>query len=107
MNAMFPEQSTEAQRLLLTCAKNLRGNDKLINTFVRKQGTYFHQRDLENMSHYPPQYGMKDKKEGKGGDKGADEQPSDEQLVLSVQKGLWFPILTNLTNLSLDKSNEN
>lgn len=27
--------------------------------------------------------------------------------MLSVQKGLWFPILTNLTNLSLDKANEN
>ena len=23
-----------------------------------------------------------------------------------MQKGLWFPVLTNLTNLSLDKANE-
>ena len=37
----------------------------------------------------------------------AEEQPSDQQLLLSVQKGLWFPVLTNLTNLTLDKNNEN
>ena len=36
-----------------------------------------------------------------------DEQPSSRQCLLSVQKGLWFPILTNLTNLALDKANEN
>ena len=36
MNAEFPDQSKEAQKLLLTCAKNLKGNDQLIDTFVRK-----------------------------------------------------------------------
>ena len=58
------------------------------------------------MSHYPPQYGLsydgRKPEEVKGS-----EQPSQQQITLSVQKGLWFPILTNLTNLSLDKANEN
>ncbi len=58
MNSMFPSQSSEAQRLLLTCAEHLKGNEQLINFFVTKQGDYFYQRDLENMSHYPPQYGL-------------------------------------------------
>ena len=57
------------------------------------------------MSHYPPQYGIRAKVRGDEEQK-SEENPSDEQLVLSVQKGLWFPILTNLTNLSLDKVNE-
>jgi hypothetical protein len=58
------------------------------------------------MSHYPPQYGLRanaarveDRKQEPSAN------PSEEQLILSVQKGLWFPILTNLTNLSLDKAN--
>jgi hypothetical protein len=35
------------------------------------------------------------------------EQPGPEQIQLSVLKGLWFPVMTNLTNLSLDKSSDN
>lgn len=33
--------------------------------------------------------------------------PSEEQIKLSTQKGLWFPILTNLTNLCMDKNTDN
>ena len=107
MNNMFPTQSCEAQRLLLVCAQHLKGNDSMIANFVQKQGNYFYQRDLENMSHYPPQYGMTAAKLRGAEETKATDQPSEAQLLLSVQKGLWFPVLTNLTNLSLDKSNEN
>ena len=94
--------------MLLTCAEKLRGNDNMINFFVQKQGAYFYQRDIENMSHYPPQYGLRAKTNPSAEDnKEAVENPSDAQLLLSVQKGLWFPVLTNLTNLTLDKQNEN
>ena len=79
----------------------------MINFFLTKQGSYLHQRDLENMRNYPPQYGIRSKASSKPEEnKGDESQPSDEQLLLSVQKGLWFPVLTNLTNLSLDKANE-
>lgn len=61
MNSMFAVQSQEAQQLLLLCAKQLKGNGHLIDFFLTKQGSYFHQRDLENMSHYPPQYGIRAK----------------------------------------------
>ena len=91
---------------MLVCAQHLKGNDNLINFFVTKQGQYFHQRDLENMSHYPPQYGLR-AKEIKSEEGKMEEQPRNQQCLLSVQKGLWFPILTNLTNLALDKANEN
>ena len=106
MNSMFPQQSQEAQRLLLVCAQHIRGNDNLINYFLAKQGSYFYQRDLENMSHYPPQYGLRGRS-SRAEELKAGEQPSDQQLLLSVQKGLWFPVLTNLTNLALDKNNDN
>ena len=43
----------------------------------------------------------------RGAELNAEGQPSDQQLLLSVQKGLWFPVLTNLTNLTLDKNNDN
>ena len=80
----------------------------MINFFVQKQGDYFYQRDIENMSHYPPQYGLKAKTTPSDGDrKEAVQEPSEAQLLLSVQKGLWFPLLTNLTNLTLDKQNDN
>lgn len=42
MNSMFAEQSQEAQKLLLLCAKQLKGNDHLIDFFLTKQGNYFH-----------------------------------------------------------------
>ena len=60
------------------------------------------------MSHYPPQYGLRAKANKSAPEevKTEEAQPSDAQLLLSVQKGLWFPVMTNLTNLSLDKANE-
>ena len=35
-----------------------------------------------------------------------DEQPDDYKIRHSVMKGLWFPILTNLTNLIMEKRKE-
>jgi len=32
-----------------------------------------------------------------------EETPDDAKIRHSVQKGLWFPILTNLTNLIMEK----
>lgn len=34
-------------------------------------------------------------------------EASEDQVRLSTAKGLWFPILTNLTNLSMDKNLDN
>jgi hypothetical protein len=60
------------------------------------------------MSHYPPQYGLAANIDMPKLDyeKMIKEQPSDSQVALSVQKGLWFPIMTNLTNLCLDKGSD-
>ena len=60
------------------------------------------------MSQYPPQYGMAAAKERAELDYNAliGQQPSSKQIELSVLKGLWFPIMTGLTNLSLDKSSD-
>lgn len=58
------------------------------------------------MSHYPPQYGLRANL-NKAEERKLEQQPSSQQQLLSVQKGLWFPIMTNLTNLVLDKANEN
>lgn len=55
------------------------------------------------MSHYPPQYGLRAKFNSSGEE--VKKEKTEDQLLLSVQKGLWFPILTNLTNLALDKAN--
>jgi hypothetical protein len=30
----------------------------MVNNFVKHHGVYFYQRDMESMSHYPPQYGI-------------------------------------------------
>jgi hypothetical protein len=36
------------------------------------------------------------------------ESPMSDQVIkLSVLKGLWFPMITNLTNLLLDRSVDN
>ena len=63
---------------------------------------------MESMSQYPPQYGMAAAKERAELDYNAliGQQPSSKQIELSVLKGLWFPIMTGLTNLSLDKSSD-
>lgn len=62
---------------------------------------------MENMQRYPPHYGLErppaslmfeEKKNSK------DElNPDDKKIRHSVMKGLWFPILTNLTNLVMEK----
>jgi len=73
---------------------------------------YFYQTDLKSLSNYPPQYGLaaNAEKESLPQDESeVDEnvRPSETQIKLSVMKGLWFPIMTNLTNLSMDKNTEN
>jgi hypothetical protein len=35
-----------------------------------------------------------------------EEQPDEPKIKHSVLKGLWFPILTNLTNLIMEKRKE-
>jgi len=49
----------------------------MINFFVAKQGTYFYQVDLDNMSRYPPQYGLRSKLNSTEEQKVATETPSD------------------------------
>ena len=64
------------------------------------------------MSHYPPQYGIAANfKKGKiKPNKSPDPEPEitspgTTQIRLSVMKGLWFPIMSNLTNLAMDNQN--
>ena len=61
------------------------------------------------MSHYPPQYGMSANfmKSQANPTNSPDPEPEltspgTDQIKLSVMKGLWFPIMTNLTNLAMD-----
>jgi hypothetical protein len=63
------------------------------------------QSDQKSLVHYPPKYGLLANKTTKPEDETV--SPSDDQIWLSTAKGLWFPILTNLTNLSMDKNLEN
>jgi hypothetical protein len=64
------------------------------------------------MSHYPPQYGISAnyKKTLANPTNSPDTEPemttpATQQIKLSVMKGLWFPIMTNLTNLAMDTQN--
>jgi hypothetical protein len=43
-------------------------------------------------------------KSARGGD--SESQPDESKIKHSVMKGLWFPILTNLTNLIMEKRKE-
>lgn len=71
----------------------------------------FYQRDRENLQRYPPHYGIqRSPSKGKGeeaksarGVAGDSDQPDETKIKHSVMKGLWFPILTNLTNLIMEK----
>jgi hypothetical protein len=87
--------------LLLVCAEKLQ-NPSLLQSFVKNQGSFFYQSDVKSLLNYPPQYGLRAKL--------SSPKPNhidDEQIRLSTMKGLWFPILTNLTNLSMDKNLDN
>lgn len=64
------------------------------------------------MLRYPVHYGLPkvspSKEEVKSARSSAallmhEEQPDESRIRHSVQKGLWFPILTNLTNLIMEK----
>ena len=64
------------------------------------------------MSHYPPQYGISANfRKGKANPTHSPDPepelttPGNEQIKLSVMKGLWFPIMTNLTDLARDNQN--
>ena len=74
----------------------------MLQAAVKSQGQFFYQSDVKSLSNYPPQYGLlagaiSKSEETIGG-------PSEDQVRLSTQTGLWFPIFTNLTNLSMDKN---
>lgn len=70
-------------------------------------GMSFYQRDRESMQRYPPHYGIQrspSKKEEQKSARGEyDQQPDESKIKHSVMKGLWFPIMTNLTNLIMEK----
>ena len=63
------------------------------------------------MSHHPTQYGIsanfkKSTKPKNPNPEPDTAKPDTEQIKLSVMKGLWFPILTNLTKLMMENSSE-
>ena len=67
-------------------------------------GVHFYQRDRENMMRYPPHYGLqKSPSKNKEENKKDEIMPDESRIRHSVMKGLWFPILTNLTNLIMEK----
>ena len=77
-------------------------------------GINFYQRDRETMIRYPTHYSLSrssSKEESKHQPSRSgisslllqEEQPDELRIRHSVQKGLWFPILTNLTNLIMEK----
>lgn len=106
----FLKQSVEALDLLEECAKNLFERKEIVQNCVKLSGINFYQRDKESMQRYPQHYGVRGKveevKSARGSSQGglsAEDQPDDGRIKHSVQKGLWFPILTNLTNLIMEK----
>lgn len=109
MNTAFKKQSQEAQQLLEVCAQRLKDQPSLLNHFINKSGNQFYQEDLGQMSRYPPQYGMSANfRKSKANPTNSPDpepeltSPGTVQIKLSVMKGLWFPIMTNLTNLAMD-----
>jgi len=74
----------------------------------------FYQKDRDNMQRFPQHYGLI-----KGSNSGRKEenkdsailltefsQPDEQRIKHSVLKGLWFPIMNNLTNLIMEKRRE-
>ena len=64
---------------------------------------------MEDMQRYPPHYGLQNipildgfKAEEVKGSK-EEQNPDEAKIRHSVMKGLWFPILTNLSNLVMEK----
>lgn len=90
--------------MLLLCAEKLQ-NPSIVGWFAKTQGQFLFQSDVKSLSNYPPKYGLLANRNTKAEDPTV--SPNDDQIWLSTAKGLWFPILTNLTNLSMDKNLEN
>lgn len=66
----------------------------LVANFVKLHGLALYQRDRENMLRNNTNSQISKKE---------DEQSEDVRIRHSVLKGLWFPILNNLTNLIMEK----
>lgn len=82
----------------------------IIQNQIKLNGLNFYQRDRENMQRYPAHYGIQrspsKKEESKSARGESESQPDEAKIKHSVLKGLWFPILTNLTNLIMEKRKE-
>lgn len=75
-----------------------------------------YQRNVENMERYAPVYGLAAQKDAEtkvaGSAKNTAPQgetkahASEAEIKLAVQKGLWFPLLQNVSNLVIDKQPE-
>lgn len=69
-------------------------------------GISFYTRDKENMQRFPPPHYGAQKSTGSESARSAKSDnalPEDMQVRHSVLKGLWFPIMNNLTNLIMEK----
>lgn len=65
--------------------------------------------NLQNMQRYPPQYGLAANQEQEKKIAGSVipencDKPSEAQIRLAVLKGVWFPLLQNVSNLVIDKN---
>lgn len=86
------------------CAGHLAQRREIVNGFVKSSGLAFYQRDRESMARFPPHYGLEGRKST--GSKEPEEVADEAKLRHSVVKGLWFPILNNLTNLIMERRRE-
>ena len=107
--------------MLSDCARQLYERKEIVQNSVKLNGINFYQRDKESLQRYPQQYGVRGGI-GLGSGEGKleevksarsnssmmldEQQPDEGRIRHSVQKGLWFPILNNLTNLIMEKRKE-
>jgi hypothetical protein len=101
--------------LIEECARQLSLRKDLVTSFIKINGMSFYQRDKENMQRFPSHYTLQPvakafKEETKSeliptsmSQTEYSIQPDEQRLKHSVLKGLWFPILNNLTNLIMEK----
>lgn len=81
--------------------------------FAKLHGAAFYQHDKENMQRFPPTQGLTSARKGSAEEvkkpvAGEGSQPDLEEAQVrhSVLKGLWFPIMNNLTNLIMERRKE-
>ena len=107
--------------MLSDCARQLYERKEIVQNSVKLNGINFYQRDKESLQRYPQHYGVRGGI-GLGSGEGKleevksarsnssmmleEQQPDEGRIRQSVQKGLWFPILNNLTNLIMEKRKE-